>query len=219
MIALPVALRYRGVMKKHFGDEQWLYFVRGALAEGPRDLMLHHLESGCERCNKLCRTWRAVAELAGQVSQFEPAEAAIRIAKASFAPARRTYVVPVMAKMIPAVFDSFLDAGTAGIRGTDIQASVRHLLHQTGSWSVDLRVAAQNNDRMFIAGQVLRSRSGSAPITADVILMQGPALLDETSTNQFGEFQLQCSCGKNLCIYVDIAGRQPLGILLPDPES
>jgi hypothetical protein len=54
---------------------------------------------------------------------------------------------------------------------------------------------------------------------ADVILTQGATFLARTSTNQFGEFQLQSQYEKNLKLYLDIGGRRPLGIALPDPDS
>ncbi len=72
---------------------------------------------------------------------------------------------------------------------------------------------------MSVIGQILKSNQKSgAAVAADVILMQGSAVLARTSANQFGEFQLQSQLDKNLKLYLDIHGRRPLGIVLPDPD-
>jgi hypothetical protein len=182
--------------------------------------MQRHLEDGCERCTKLYNVWKTIAEVAGREVFYEPPQPDVRIGKAVYATARRKYVLPVLAKMIPLVFDNYLDSFAAPVRSAQIQAPTRHLLHRTRSWAVDLRLESEGGGQMSVAGQVLRPKQKSAQaVAADVILMQGDTLLAQTSTNEFGEFQLQCKYEKNLNIYLDIPGRQPLGIALPDPNT
>jgi hypothetical protein len=207
-------------MKKHFTDEKCLDFVRRLLPQAQRDLIQQHLDDGCERCNKLHSIWTLVAEVTGRPFHDEPNESAIRVAKAFYANGRGNYLVRPLAKMIPPVFDSFLDNSAAAVRGHQIHAFARRLLHRTRLWAVDLRLESEDGWRMSVVGQVLRSsQKSAAAVIADVILMQGDTLLAQTSTNQFGEFQLQSQHEKNLNIYFDIRGRRPLGIALPDPDT
>jgi hypothetical protein len=121
--------------------------------------------------------------------------------------------------MMPLVFDNFLDNSAAAVRSNQIHAPARRLLHRTRSWAVDLRLESEGAGRTSIAGQILRSgrKSGEA-VVADIILTRGDTLLAQTSTNQFGEFQLQSQHEKNLKLYIHIRGRRPLGIVVPDPD-
>jgi hypothetical protein len=204
-------------MKKHFTDEDCLDFVRRLLPQAQSDLIQQHLDDGCERCNKLHSIWSLVAEVTGRKFQDEPNEPAVRVAKALYANSRWNYLVP-LAKMIPPVFDSFLDNSAAAVRSHQIHASARRLLYRTRSWAVDVRLESEDGRRISVVGQVLRSsQKPAAAVIADVILMQGETLLAQTSTNQFGEFQLQSQHEKNVKIYLHICGRRPLGIALPDP--
>jgi hypothetical protein len=207
-------------MKTHFTDEDCLDFVRRLLPQAQSELIQQHLEDGCERCNKLHSIWSVVAEVTGRNFQDEPAEPAVRVAKGLYFNWRGNHLVPVLAQMMPLVFDNLLDNSAAAVRGHHIQAPARRLLHRTRSWTVDLRLESAGGGRMSVLGQVLRSsRKPGAAVAAEVILMHGDTLLARTSANQFGEFQLQSQHEKNLKLYLDIRGRRPLGIALPDPET
>jgi hypothetical protein len=207
-------------MKKHFTDEDCLDFVQRLLQQAQSDLIQQHLDDGCERCNKLHSIWSPVAEVTCRKFHDEPSEPAVRIAKALYANSRWNYLVRPLAKMIPPVFDSFLNNSATAVRSHQIHASERRLLYRTRSWAVDVRLESEEGRRMSVVGQVLRSsQKPVAPVIADVILMQGETLLAQTSTNQFGEFQLQSQHEKNVKIYLHICGRRPLGIALPDPHT
>jgi hypothetical protein len=207
-------------MKKHITDENCLDFVRQLLPEAQSELIRRHLDEGCERCNKLYSIWSLVANVTGRKFHDEPSEPAIRVAKAFYANSRGNYLVRPLAKMISPIFDSFLDNSAAAVRGPQIQASARRLLHRTRSWAIDLRLETEDGERMSVVGQVSKSSQKSfAAVIADVILMQGDTVLAQTSTNQFGEFELQGPQEKNLKIYLDIRGGRPLGILLPGPGT
>ena len=216
-----MALHFKGIsMKRHFTDEDCLDFVRRLLPQAQSDLIRQHLDDGCERCNKLHSIWSLVAEVTGRKFQDEPNEPAVRVAKAFYANSRWNYLVRPLAKMIPPVFDSFLDSSAAAVRSHQIHASARRLLYRTRSWAVDVRLESEDGRRISVVGQVLRSsQKPAAAVIADVILMQGETPLARTSTNQFGEFQLQSQHEKNVNIYLHICGRRPLGIALPDPDT
>jgi hypothetical protein len=182
--------------------------------------MQQHLDDGCKRCGRLHSVWSVVAQVTAQSFPDEPPEPAVRVAKSFYFAGRANYLVPAMAQMMPLVFDNFIDNSATAVRSHQIHPPARHLLHRTRSWAVDLRLESEGGGRTSIAGQVLRSsgKSGAA-VVADVILTQGATFLARTSTNQFGEFQLQSQYEKNLKLYLDIGGRRPLGIALPDPDS
>jgi hypothetical protein len=207
-------------MKKHITDENYCDFVRQLLPQAQSEIIQQHLDAGCERCNKLYSIWSLVANVTGRKFHDEPNEPAVRVAKAFYANSRANYLVRPLAKMISPIFDSFLDNSAAAVRGPQIQAFTRRLLHRTRSWAIDLRLEAESGGRMSVVGQVLKSsQKSSAAVIADVILMQGETVLAQTSTNQFGEFELQGPQEKNLKIYLDIRGRRPLGIVLPGPVT
>lgn len=206
-------------MKKHFTDEECLDFVRGLLPQAQSAFIQHHLNTGCESCNKLHSVWSLVAEVTARKAHDEPPEPSVRVAKASYANWRGNYLLPILAQMMPLVSDNWLGKSVAAVRGLPIHSPARRLLHRTRSWVVDLRLESEGGGKTSIAGQVLRSnRKSSAALVATVILKQGDTLLAQTSTNQFGEFLVQGQPEKNLKLYLDIPGRRPLGIVLPDPD-
>jgi hypothetical protein len=206
-------------MNQHFTDEECLDFVRRLLPQAQSEFMGQHLNDGCEKCNKLLSIWNAVAEVTARKAQDEPTEQAVRLAEASYFNWRAKYLLPVLARMMPLVFDNWLDKSAAAVRAQQIHTPARRLLHRARPWVVDLELEGEGGGRMSIAGQVLRSdRKSGAAVVANVILTQGEELLAQTSTNQFGEFQLQSQRDKNLKLYLDIRGRRPLGIVLPDPD-
>src|ERR1700693_2217532 len=138
---LYVVLHHKGIsMKKHFTDEKCLDFVRRLLPQAQRELIQQHLDDGCERCNKLHSIWTLVAEVTGRPFHDEPNESAIRVSRAFYGSGRGNYLVRPLAKMIPPVFDSFLDNSAAAVRGHQIHAFARRLLHRTRLWAVDLRL-------------------------------------------------------------------------------
>jgi hypothetical protein len=206
-------------MKKHLTDEECLDFVRRLLPQAQSEFVQHHLNDGCEACNALHNIWNVVAEVTARKAHDEPTEESVRIAKAFYFDWRAKHILPALAQMMPLVFDNWLDKSAAAVRAQQIHAAARRLLHRTRTWVVDLKLENEGGGRTSIAGQVLRSdrKSGSA-VVANIILTQGETLLAQTSTNQFGEFQLQSQRDRNLKLYLDVGGRRPLGIVLPDPD-
>jgi hypothetical protein len=204
---------------KHFTDEAWIDFARQILSPGNMKLMRAHLEGGCETCRNRCHIWQTVATIISSELQHDPPEPVVRLAKAMYAAKRRTYILPKLAKMIPAVFDTFrTSTATAGVRS--LSAAPRHILHRIGSWTIDLRLQNLGGGRMFVAGQVIRSgRKRAEASGADVVLMRGDTRVAQASTNEFGEFLLECEQDTNLRIYVALPGSQPVGMALPDPNT
>src|SRR5262247_663463 len=98
---------------KHFTDEIWLDFARGLLPSPKMELLQRHLDEGCETCKGVCNIWKAVVQVVSREINHEPAESAVRIAKAAFPDTRRAKLLPGQAKMARLLFDSFRDPATA----------------------------------------------------------------------------------------------------------
>jgi hypothetical protein len=162
----------------------------------------------------------AVVLVVSRETNYEPAESAVRIAKAAFPDTRRAKLLPGQAKMARLLFDSFRDPATAALGIRSAAAKARQMLHRTGSWTIDLRLQSEAGKRLSVTGQVLRSgRKSAEALSMDVILMCHQTLLAQTSANEFGEFRLECEHQKDLHVYLDIVGSRPVGIVLPDPDQ
>jgi hypothetical protein len=200
---------------KHFTDKAWLDFARRLLPAETMSRMRAHLESGCEKCAELSALWEAVTEIVRRQSDYEPRESAVNAAKAAYA-ARQWSSASAFEGIARLIFDSFVDAvALAGIRS--ISSTARHLLYQTGSWTIDVRLDTESGRRMTIAGQVLACEVESAPdLHGKAILMRGETTVAQTSTNEFGEFQIVCDCGSDLRIRLQISGKQPVSLTLTD---
>ena len=201
-------------MPTHFTDEIWADYVRGLSAPGDASVIEQHLRSGCDSCLRSFRFWQAFVDNAAGEARIQIPEQDLQGGRAAYSQWFRRYSLPTRARMARLIFDSLLQPLPAGIRGGG--PSPRRILATLGSWSVDLRLESPSDQRIFMAGQVLRSGKGGTPLKAPVVLLSGGALLAETSTNDFGEFQLQFDKTSNLRLYVAIAASRPMGIDLPD---
>ena len=208
----------REMVMKHFTDEAWLDFARRLLPPEEMRRMQAHLDEGCKKCLELSELWEAVIKVADREWHYEPDEAVVDAVKAAFAGAGWRPLSPVQSRMAILVFDSFVDApAVAGIRS--ISSTARHLLYQVGRWTIDLRLDIESGDRMTIAGQALKPAAKSISAShGDVVLMRGDTVLARASTNQFGEFQLECDCSAGLRINIEVPGQEPISIALPDSQ-
>lgn len=207
-------------MKKHFSYERWIDFVRRLLPPAEHERMREHLDDGCERCNKTCNILEAAVEVTTREVLYQPSEPVVNVAKGYYATARRKYLVPSLAKMIPLAFDSSMEASPAAVRAPGIAYFARRLLYRTKSWTVDVRLERQSGTLVSMIGQVLRARGKpAAGAVAEVILMRADSTLAQVHTNEFGEFHLQFQYENNLKVYLKIQRRQLLGIALPSLDT
>ena len=89
------------------------------------------------------------------------------------------------------VFDSFNEPSPQGVRSGG--SSSRQLLYQAGSFVVDLYLEViPDSNRISLMGQVLHYRKPQDPVSnVPVILVKGKDHLEQTSTNDHGEFSLE----------------------------
>jgi hypothetical protein len=181
---------------KHFGEAQWAEFARNLLPLKEKVAMQQHINDGCQKCSDTLRTWQNVASAIEGEKDFAPPEDTVRVVKSQFAA-----IQPTATSGVRLVFDSMLQPLTAGTRGS---VAARQFLYETDEYYIDLRLEprAQTNDACLV-GQVLNRAKAdrNAPGLA-VRLQEGPRPIAHTSTNEFGEFQLEFKAGNNLCVLI-----------------
>jgi hypothetical protein len=201
-------------MRAHFADEIWVDYVRGLSVADDVSAIEQHLRNECHACIRSFRFWQALAEYAAGETRINIPEPNLRAGRAAYSEWFRRFSLPTRARMARLIFDSLLQPLPAGVRSAG--PSPRRILATLGSWSVDLRLESSSGRRVNLAGQVLRSGKGRAPLKPPVVLMSGDVLVAETSANEFGEFQLQFDETDGLQLYIEIAATRPMGINLPD---
>jgi hypothetical protein len=214
----PVALFKEGDDVKHFSDEEWLDFARGLMPGAEMNSMQRHLDEGCERCHRVSVIWKAVVSTLNQVSRYRVPEDVVRGAQSAYATWRWQQLLPQRARVACLVFDTGFEGLRAGVRSHARHA--RRLLHRMGPWMIDLSVEPEPGNRIYLAGQVLRSgRKLAKAAMIEIILVSAGTFVTRTSANKFGEFQLEYEKAKNLTIYVDIAGQLPIAVDLPESDG
>jgi len=158
--------------------------------------MQQHIDRGCKKCSATLQTWQGVLSIAAGERVLSPPADAVRVVKSQFAA-----VGPAASSGVRLVFDSLLQPLTAGTRGS---VAARQFLYETDEYYVDLRLEPPTEgNRACLIGQVL-NRAGadrSAPGLA-VRLQEGAQPIAHTSTNEFGEFQLEFAGGNSLCVSI-----------------
>jgi hypothetical protein len=192
---------------KHFSETSWADFARNQVSADERMTMQQHLDDGCKICRETLQIWQGIALIAEKERDFTPPTDTVRIVKSQFAAA-----FPRASRGVRLIFDSLLQPVTAGLRGS---VAARQFLYETDEYYIDLRLEPHRaENRGCIVGQVLnRSGAERSAQGVSVSLQEGKQAIAQTSTNQFGEFQLEFSAAGELC--VSIGRKQENEILLP----
>ncbi len=191
---------------KHFGILQWADFAKGVARADERAAMREHLESGCAECREALAFCEAFARVSSKMTAQRAPESAARLAK-SICPARPKRV-PLRAFRVPVelIFDSFLAPCPVGLRSSwqvGWQA-----LYRAGDCSLDVRIEPDlRSSRAALIGQISNHvtpdlRMGDVP----VCLKSGSRIVAETTSNQFGEFQLEYDQQKRLQLCIRLEG-------------
>jgi hypothetical protein len=181
---------------KHFSETEWVDFVRNLTLPGKRMAMQQHIDGGCKKCSDTLRTWQGVLSIAAGENALAPPADLVRVVKSQFSPIQ---LAP--SSGVRLVFDSLLQPLTAGTRGS---VAARQFLYETDEYYIDLRLEPRTEaDRACLIGQVLNrvGANRNAPGLA-VRLQEGAQPIAHTSTNEFGEFQLEFKAGDSLCILI-----------------
>jgi len=176
---------------KHYAIDQWVDFTRGTVAGDEAAQMRSHLGTGCVECRRLSEfTAKLTGSCAGMAKTSVP-DYAVRLARAIF-PVRMQNR-PKRGNRLPIelIFDSFLVPATAGLRST-WQVGWQGL-YRAGECSVDLRIEPElKSMRAAVIGQITSEslpavEMGNLPVS----LRFGKLVVAETTSNQFGEFQME----------------------------
>lgn len=200
---------------KHFMIEQWADFARGVVEGKDKAMMQRHLDEGCKACQKEVSLWQRVKEAASRQPNSAPSEGAVRSAKAMFA-AQRPLAESAVAEIL---FDSMQAPALAGVRSA--AGGARQMLFGLGNHRIDLRVELQSESHKgTIIGQILDSSdpgvvAGNVPIS----LYLDHELVTVSETNEFGEFQLECSLAGRLQLRATLPQGQEISVILLEPAS
>lgn len=170
------------------------------MSPGTKMAMQEHIDGGCRKCSATLQIWQGVLAIASAEGAFSPPDSVVRVVKSQFAAA-----APGANQGFRLLFDSRLQPITAGIRGS---VTTGQFLYETDEYYIDLRLEARREtDRACLVGQVLnRAGSNKAAAEIGICLRSGKLAVAETTTNQFGEFQLEFDAGQDLFVSI---GRGP----------
>lgn len=186
----------------HFNNWQWVDFVRGLGDASTRSMMQSHLSSGCAGCRKTADTLRAVVVEARADAAFAPPEPVIRSAHAIYTLGKpeRVGLVSVIAQLIR---DSAREPLPAGLRSQDRLS--RRALYEAGDYHVDLQLERQPASGLItLVGQLAARRPPTTITDVPVWLMERDSLVENTTCNAFGEFQLEYQPRRNLRLFVPL---------------
>ena len=190
---------------KHFGILQWADLARGVAPLQESAAMREHLESGCAECRDAFEFCGALAGISKRMAVQQAPDWVARLVKA-ICPARPKRAPGSVVRIpVELIFDSFLAPCPVGLRSSwqvGWQA-----LYRAGDCSLDVRIEPDlRSSRAALIGQISNHvtpdlRMGDVP----VCLKAGNRVVAETTSNQFGEFQLEYDQQKRLqlCIQLD----------------
>jgi hypothetical protein len=199
----------------HYSLEEWSDFARKRAPVRSMEEMRRHLNAGCAPCAQVLAMWRSVLEVARRETDFQVPESGAWRAKAlySIAAPQRADSLPL--RLARLVFSSSVEPLRVGVRGDEV--STCHLLFEEGYYVLDLHLKPEaERNVVSLAGQILdRSQSERSYRNTMVTLLCRNRELTRTTTNAFGEFQLEFSPGEDLLLAVRIDGEFVLVSALP----
>ncbi|MGH9629352.1 MAG: hypothetical protein ACRD7E_13615 [Bryobacteraceae bacterium] len=200
----------------HFGDDEWINFVRQLAPPLRLAEMQRHLDNGCEQCRIVWGIWSRVRDTAVRETGYEAPEDAVRSIKAAFAVRKRLPLFSRLAELASLVFDSWREPLPVGIRGGT--ACARHVLHETDKFLIDLRLEQEDESHCSLVGQVLPKEANEGAVAGTAVaLAQGEAPMTQTIANSMGEFQLEFDYRGDLRLYLQVPGAATVVVALPSP--
>lgn len=205
-------------MMRHYTLEQWVDFVRNAVDEAKKKEMQNHLDSGCKHCTKELSMWQRLQQVARRETTYSPSSGAVRTVNAAFASkGSRAAAAHAKSGIASVLFDSFRSPLLAGVRSAG-NAS-QQVLYGAGTYRIDVRIEPQmDSDKVILVGQVLNSADPDERLAdVSVTLSKGRKVLAESTTSQFGEFQIECHLDAGYRLVVMLPGNAEVTLPLIDP--
>jgi hypothetical protein len=198
----------------HFSLEEWSDFARKRAPHSLIEQMQRHLDDGCDSCARVLTLWSSVLEVASRETGFQLPESGTRLAKALYGIPRhlRESLTLRLARL---VFSSSAQPLCQGVRGAETATS--HMLFEEGNYLLDLHLKPDaERNLVSVAGQILdRADSDRLYGNQPVSILRQNVELARTSTNEFGEFQLEFGPGEGILLAVRLEGDSVLVSALP----
>jgi len=202
---------------KHFSLMEWADFIREVAPLEQRSVMQEHLDTSCQECLKTADIWRTVMDFARREKHYDPPASAMRIVQSTFGPLQLASSAPEGLEIAQLAFDSFQQAGLAGVRGASSSVP-RQLLYKCGTLCIDMRLEPKpGSNYVVLVGQLVDAQKPlkgfeDVPVS---LLSQGDKL-SETTTNQFGEFHFGFESVKHMQLFF---GMERSALVVPLPET
>ncbi len=209
-------MKPRGKERRHFTLEEWADFARKVAPKAEIAMMETHLVD-CKKCREAAHMMSRISEVARRHGPAQPPDSAVRSVRGIFAIHGPKKAVPVRSLVAELLFDSLPSPLQAGVRSS--VAASRQLLFGSGNYRVDLRFEPQeDSDKVSLMGQVLNAADPVQGLNAvPVVLLLGRKVFAESRTNQFGEFQLECSLEPRIELRIKLPGNAEVSIPLVQP--
>jgi hypothetical protein len=174
---------------KHFTTEEWIDFVNQVSSAKQWAAMRKHLDTGCKRCMETVALWQKVRKTAAAEARYQPSAAEVRIAKAAFSAAGRTFQRKEKSGLVEVLFDSFLQPTLAGARSSGL--GTRQMLYRADPYQIDIQIEAKpEGSRLMVTGQLLDVGSpGIVGRNVKITLSNHRGNIIHTVTNEHGEFR------------------------------
>lgn len=201
----------------HFDDEIWINFIRGTIDDSSRKAMEEHLHSHCTECTSALADWKLLAETAHADLAYAPPEQLVRMVKQEFSIQKPRTEVPGLIAQI--IFDTASQPAVAGVRSAAVTS--RQLVFRANEITIDLRfdfdMAPQKN--IAVVGQILRGNQGWDARVPVLLFNENGAILAETETTEFGEFQFELDTTEHTRISFELSGTQRVQVPLDDIQG
>ncbi len=194
---------------KHFPEEVWTDFVRGIGQRQANKEIEAHLASGCRDCVTSAGMWKKVCSIASNEPSLTPPDYPVRMVNLEFATSHSPK--PRLWSMAKLVFDSLSQPLTAGVRSGAVDS--RQMVFDADGTMVDLVFnALPQSGTISLVGQVVdKDRTKVTPRQVAIILWTETGQpVTETTSNEFGEFQMEFASQDRLRLSVEIAGHKQI---------
>ncbi len=190
-------------MATHYSLEEWTDFVRSLVDPATRAAMMRHAEvcAGCaddrRALERLSRTMRADADTAISAGTMRRVYALATRLPAP-APSRLRRIVAVLG------FDSGTQPAAVGVRSAG--RGVRQMVFEAERYQVHLQwELAAPGGPVSLVGRISAVADVVLPPGLVVKAMTPSVQAGEATTNQFGEFVLECAWDPALTLHVPVA--------------
>ena len=175
-------------------EQLFAYVIPPSPQRQPADVIGVHLTSGCASCGEMVAWLDSVLALAASDDSLEPPPWVVKRALKLFTTtAEPQPTAPRLTegwrRLVAAlVFDSASRTAIAGARA--VATRERQLLYHAGAYHIDVQLAASEDERTELSGQILRDDEFKFESVAGLALSleQEGRMVTSTTTNRFGEF-------------------------------